>query len=238
MYRKNRLPNYGVFDEVRYFEPGSEAALATVDGVAVGLTICEDLWQPGAPASLEAERGARLILNPSGSPYLRGKGHDRELMFAERARAYGVPIAFCNLVGGQDELVFDGHSFVVGADGGAARPSPPVRARSLAVGGRRREGRRGSSRMLADLDEVYAALTVGLRDYVGKNGFQWVIVGLSGGIDSALVAVLAADALGSRPAHLRGDAVSPFERCDPGGRPDDRLETSEPSWSSWRSSRR
>ena len=93
MYRKNRLPNYGVFDEVRYFEPGSEAALATVDGVAVGLTICEDLWQPGAPASLEAERGARLILNPSGSPYLRGKGRDRELMFAERARATTVPCA-------------------------------------------------------------------------------------------------------------------------------------------------
>ncbi len=195
VYRKNRLPNYGVFDEVRYFEPGSEAALATVDGVAVGLTVCEDLWQPGAPASLEAERGARLILNPSGSPYLRGKGHDRELMFAERARAYGVPIAFCNLVGGQDELVFDGHSLIVDAQGTvvararqfeqelliwelAGAPPPPP------------------SPPLSDLDEVYAALTLGVRDYTRKNGFERVAVGLSGGIDSALVALLAADALG------------------------------------------
>jgi NAD+ synthase (glutamine-hydrolysing) len=194
VYRKNRLPNYGVFDEVRYFEPGSEAALATVDGVAVGLTICEDLWQPGAPASLEAERGARLILNPSGSPYLRGKGHDRELMFAERARAYGVPIAFCNLVGGQDELVFDGHSFVVDPSGEILARSKQFEPDLLVweLGG-------GPSRIqppLDDLDEIYAALTLGLRDYVRKNGFREVIVGLSGGIDSALVAVLAADAVG------------------------------------------
>jgi NAD+ synthase (glutamine-hydrolysing) len=195
VYRKNRLPNYGVFDEVRYFEPGSEPAIAVVDGVALGLTVCEDLWQPGPPASLEVERGARLILNPSGSPYLRGKGADRERMFAERAREYGVPIAFCNLVGGQDELVFDGHSFVVDANGAVVArarqfeqdlliweldgaPPPPARA------------------PLSDLDEVYAALRLGVGDYTRKNGFERVAVGLSGGIDSALVALLAADALG------------------------------------------
>ena len=139
VYRKNRLPNYGVFDEVRYFEPGSEPMVVEIAGVAVGLTICEDLWEPGPPASSEAESGARLIVNPSGSPYLRGKGADRERMFAERARAYGVPIAFCNLVGGQDELVFDGHSFVVGADGELLARAPQFRESLLLweLGGQR-----------------------------------------------------------------------------------------------------
>ncbi len=195
IYRKNRLPNYGVFDEVRYFEPGLEPLVCELGGHAVGLTICEDLWEPGPPGSLEVEGGAELIVNASGSPYLRGKGADREAMFAERARAYGVPIAFCNLVGGQDELVFDGHSFVVGADGellARARQFEPDLLLWEAGGAAAR-----IEPMLADLDEVYAALTVGLRDYVGKNGFQRALVGLSGGIDSALVAVLAADALGA-----------------------------------------
>ena len=117
-------------------------------------------------------------------------------MFAERARAYGVPIAFCNLVGGQDELVFDGHSFVVDAAGETVRPRPPVRRRPAALGARwRRRG--GSSEPLDDLDEVYAALVLGVRDYTRKNGFERALVGLSGGIDSALVALVAADALGA-----------------------------------------
>jgi NAD+ synthase (glutamine-hydrolysing) len=194
VHRKNRLPNYGVFDEVRYFEPGAEPTVIEVGGVRVGLTICEDMWEPGPPASLEAERGAELIINASGSPYLRGKGADREEMFAERARSLGVPVAFCNLVGGQDELVFDGHSFVVDAEGrtvvrgaqfepdlllwevGAAAAAEPAPA-------------------LDDLDEVYGALVLGVRDYVRKNGFERALVGLSGGIDSALVALIAADAL-------------------------------------------
>jgi len=195
VYRKNRLPNYGVFDEVRHFQPGEQPGLASIDGITLGLTICEDLWEPGPPASSEVDRGAQLIVNPSGSPYLRGKGRERERMFAERARAYGVPIAFCNLVGGQDELVFDGHSLVVDSDGsvlarglqfepdlllwelGGSAPQPPA--------------------PLDDLAEVYAALTLGLGDYARKNGFERVAVGLSGGIDSALVALLAADALGA-----------------------------------------
>jgi NAD+ synthase (glutamine-hydrolysing) len=195
IYRKNRLPNYGVFDEVRYFEPGSGPAMVEVAGARIGLTICEDLWEPGPPGSLEAEQGAQLIINPSGSPYLQGKGSDRETMFAERARAYGVPIAFCNLVGGQDELVFDGHSFVVDAGGTvvarARQFEPDLLLWEL--------GGDGPSRVeptLDETDEVYAALTLGVRDYVRKNGFERALVGLSGGIDSALVAMIAADALG------------------------------------------
>ena len=194
VYRKNRLPNYGVFDEVRYFEPGSGSLVIDVDGVPVGVTICEDVWEPGPPALDEAEAGARLIVNPSGSPYLRGKGADRERMFAERARAYGVPLAFCNLVGGQDELVFDGHSFVVDAGGGivarAKQFEPDLLVWDLADGPGRIET------PLGDHDEVYAALVLGVRDYARKNGFERALVGLSGGVDSALVAQIAADALG------------------------------------------
>src|SRR5262245_11918591 len=195
VYRKNRLPNYGVFDEVRYFEPGSEPLVREIDGVRVGLTICEDLWEEGPPGSLEADAGARLIVNASGSPYLRGKGADREQMFAARARAYGVPIAFCNLVGGQDELVFDGHSFVVDATGEVIARAKQFEEDLLVyeLGGD--AGR--LEQPLRDLDEVRAALTLGVRDYVRKNGFERALVGLSGGIDSALVALIAADALGA-----------------------------------------
>ena len=194
IYRKSRLPNYGVFDEVRYFRPGDEPVLCEVAGVRIGLTICEDLWVEGPPAAAEVESGARLVLNPSGSPYLRGKGPEREELLAGRARALGVPIAFCNLVGGQDELVFDGHSFVVDPAGEVV-----ARARQFDedlliwdLGG-------ATARIeppLADLDEVYAALELGLRDYLRKNGFERALIGLSGGIDSALVALIAADALG------------------------------------------
>jgi NAD+ synthase (glutamine-hydrolysing) len=195
VYRKNRLPNYGVFDEVRYFEPGSGPELIEIQGVRVGLTICEDLWEPGPPASLEAEGGAQLIVNPSGSPYLRGKGADRERMFGARARAYGVPIVFCNLVGGQDELVFDGHSFVVDESGAVVARARQFEPDLLVweLGGE--PGR--ISEPLGDLDEVYGALVLGVRDYVRKNGFKRALVGLSGGIDSALVALVAADALGA-----------------------------------------
>ncbi len=195
VYRKNRLPNYGVFDEVRYFEPGGEPLVREIAGVTVGLTICEDLWEEGPPAALEAGAGARLIVNSSGSPYLRGKGIDRELMFAERARAYGVPIAFCNLVGGQDELVFDGHSFVVDAAGEVVARTRQFEQDLLVweLGDRRAR----VEAPLADRDEVYAALTLGVRDYTRKNGFERVLVGLSGGIDSALVAMIAADAVGA-----------------------------------------
>jgi NAD+ synthase (glutamine-hydrolysing) len=195
VYRKIRLPNYAVFDEQRYFIPGSEPATIEVGGERVGLTICEDCWVEGPPASTEAAQGAGLIANPSGSPYHRGKGREREQLFAGLARAYGASLAFCNLVGGQDELVFDGQSLLLDPEGAVvARAAqfeeellvcelPP--ASPCPVAG-----------ALPDLAEVYAALVLGLRDYVRKNGFRHVGLALSGGIDSALVALLAVDAVG------------------------------------------
>ncbi len=199
VYRKNRLPNYAVFDEQRYFIPGCEPATIEVAGTRVGLTVCEDCWVEGPPASAEAAAGAELIANPSGSPYHRGKGREREAMFAERSRAYGASFAFCNLVGGQDELVFDGHSFVTDRDGEVIARAAQFEEELLvceipSAGG-------GSlATPLPDLAEVYMALVLGLRDYVSKNGFRHVGVALSGGIDSALVAMLAADAVG--PEHV------------------------------------
>ncbi len=195
VYRKNRLPNYSVFDEQRYFLPGAEPATIELAGTRIGLTVCEDVWAPGPPAQSEAADGATLIANPSGSPYHRGKGREREAMLAERARAYGAAFAFCNLVGGQDELVFDGHSFLIDAEGTVLTRAAQFEEELLVcevpspAPGDLREP-------LPDLAEVYAALTLGLRDYVRKNGFRHVGVALSGGIDSALVALLAADALG------------------------------------------
>ena len=196
VYRKNRLPNYAVFDEQRYFLPGDQPATVEVAGEQVGLTICEDVWAPGPPASSEAAAGARLIANPSGSPYHRGKGREREAMFAERARAYGASFAFCNLVGGQDELVFDGHSLVVDAEGTVIARAAQFEE-ELLVCEIPSPGPGNPGEPLSDLAEVYAALTLGLRDYVLKNGFRHVGVALSGGIDSALVAQLAVDALGA-----------------------------------------
>ena len=199
VYRKNRLPNYAVFDEQRYFLAGAEPATVEVSGRLVGLTICEDVWAPGPPASSEAAAGASLIANPSGSPYHRGKGREREAMLAERARAYGAHFAFCNLVGGQDELVFDGHSFVVDPEGNViARATQFEQELLICEIPSPAPGRLAEP--LPDLAEVYAALTLGLRDYVLKNGFRHVGVALSGGIDSALVALLAVDALG--PGHV------------------------------------
>ncbi|MGH2904001.1 MAG: NAD+ synthase, partial [Solirubrobacteraceae bacterium] len=237
IYRKVHLPNYGVFDERRYFQPGSSGATIKVGEQLVGLTVCEDLWLPGPPASQEAADGARLVVNISASPYHAGKGLEREQMFGRRAREDGIPIAFCGLVGGQDELLFDGHSFVVDHTGetlaraaqfeedlllcdldlDASRPSRG------AGDARERAAQRAtrakpplvvlpdqsptprpdavSPRLTAPIApaeaEIYAALMLGLRDYVGKNGFSHVVLGLSGGIDSALVACLAADSLGA-----------------------------------------
>jgi NAD+ synthase (glutamine-hydrolysing) len=246
IYRKVHLPNYGVFDERRYFQPGTSGAMIEVGGERIGLTVCEDIWLPGPPASEEAADGARLIVNISASPYHAGKGAERERMFAERAREDGVPIAFCGLVGGQDELLFDGHSFVVDHTGAtlaraaqfeedlllcdldldpdldvagpndldpddldpdddrraarSTRPplavlpglSPTPRADALSP--------HLSEPLAPEEAEIYTALMLGLRDYVEKNGFSHVVLGLSGGIDSALVACLAADALGPERA--------------------------------------
>jgi NAD+ synthase (glutamine-hydrolysing) len=196
VYRKNRLPNYAVFDEQRYFVPGAEPMSIAVAGLEVGLTICEDVWMPGSPAQAEAEAGAQLIANPSGSPYHRGKGREREAMFAERSRAYGSYFAFCNLVGGQDELIFDGQSLVTAPDGSVIARAAQFEE-ELLVCEVPHSGPGPLAQPLPDLDEVYEALTLGLRDYVGKNGFKHVGLALSGGIDSALVATVAADAVGA-----------------------------------------
>jgi NAD+ synthase (glutamine-hydrolysing) len=222
IYRKVHLPNYGVFDEQRYFTAGHGGATIDVGGCRVGLTVCEDLWLPGPPAAEEAQAGARLIVNISASPYHAGKGLEREQLFAQRAREHNVHIAFCGLVGGQDELVFDGHSFVLDRSGETiARgvqfeeellvcdlnltahtiaPSDPPRGSSDPPRGSSDPPRAPSdppSAPLAPVEaEVYGALCLGLRDYVEKNGFTHVVLGLSGGIDSALVACIAADALG------------------------------------------
>ncbi len=199
VYRKNRLPNYAVFDEQRYFVPGTEPVTVEVAGAKVGLTICEDCWIEGPPASAEVAVGAELIANPSGSPYHRGKGRQREEMFVALARAYGAHFAFCNLVGGQDELVFDGQSFVIDPGGTViARASQFVE--ELLVCEVPSPAPSRLPEPLPDLDEVYEALVLGLRDYVHKNGFRHVGIALSGGIDSALVAMLAADAIG--PEHV------------------------------------
>jgi NAD+ synthase (glutamine-hydrolysing) len=225
VYRKCDLPNYGVFDERRYFEPGTEPALIEVDGVPIGLTVCEDIWHPGFPEREEAAAGARLVVNASASPYHRGKGRGREGMVADRARSYGVAFALCNAVGGQDELVFDGGSAVIAADGQvlarAAQFEPEILVCDLLVpagGGTDGAPSAGRVRTLARFTsgsdrsesleprlaepisseeaEVYSALELGLRDYVEKNGFEHVVVALSGGIDSALVSLIAVDALG------------------------------------------
>jgi NAD+ synthase (glutamine-hydrolysing) len=195
VYRKNRLPNYAVFDEQRYFVPGTDPLTVDVGGFEVGLTICEDCWVSGPPGQTEAEEGAKLIANPSGSPYHRGKGREREVMFAERAREYGAYFAFCNLVGGQDELVFDGQSLLIGPGGELLARAAQFKEELLVceVPG---DAPGPLAEPLAEIDEVYGALQTGLHDYVVKNGFRHVGVALSGGIDSALVAMLAADAVG------------------------------------------
>ncbi len=209
VYRKVHLPNYGVFDEQRYFVAGHAGAVIEVGGQPVGLTVCEDLWRPGVggdPVPEEAASGARLIVNISASPYHAGKGLERERLFAQRAREHGLHIAFCALVGGQDELVFDGHSFVLDPTGAtiarAAQFEEDLLVCELDLAASAAPAARAQSRALpapiAPAEaEIYAALCLGLRDYVRKNGFQCVVLGLSGGIDSALVGCLAVDALGA-----------------------------------------
>jgi NAD+ synthase (glutamine-hydrolysing) len=239
VYRKIYLPNYGVFDEQRYFQSGAEAGIFELNGVPIGVSICEDIWEPGPPAMTEALAGAHIIVNLSASPYRAGYGHQRERMLVQRAVDNLAAVVLVNTVGGQDELVFDGHSLAIDQDGriiarcpqfeecltlctidprevasarlrdtrhrvnvrrqkrvaGVAEP-PVVHLASLEVpGGGDMVG--GSVATLLDPEpEVYAALRIGLRDYVEKNGFEHVVLALSGGIDSALVALVAADALG------------------------------------------
>jgi len=198
LYRKRLLPNYGVFDEERYFMPGEGPLVVTVAGRRLGLTVCEDVWRPG-PAADTARAGAELLVNLSASPFHVGKAEDREAMLAERARANGLPLAVCNAVGGQDELVFDGHSVAVGADGGVLARAPGFEEHLLVVD--LGPGGGDSVPFEQPLEQMRQALTLALRDYAHKNGFRDVVLGLSGGIDSALVATLAVDALGPEHVH-------------------------------------
>jgi NAD+ synthase (glutamine-hydrolysing) len=239
IYRKRFLPNYGVFDEDRYFAPARDLLLLELGGTLVGPTICEDMWQPGAPATDLALAGAQLLTNISASPFHVCRDREREEMFATRARDNACFVAFCNAVGGQDELIFDGHSFVLDEEGHVLARAPGFEEALLvvdidpadAVGRRLRDVRR---RALArergsvpdpplvelgpldekrepvapllvaprgELEQMRLALELGLRDYVEKNGFREVVIGVSGGIDSALTAALAVEALGADRVH-------------------------------------
>jgi NAD+ synthase (glutamine-hydrolysing) len=234
MYRKQFLPNYGVFDEDRYFQAGRELVLLRCGETLVGPTVCEDIWQPGPPATDLALAGAHIVANISASPFHLGKGAEREEMLATRARDNSCWIAFVNAVGAQDELIFDGHSLVLDEEGRIVARAPSFEEALLivdvdsttAVGRRLRDARRRAlarARLempnppvidipdresrgelakpvvappLDELEQMRLALELGLRDYVEKNGFREVVLGVSGGIDSALTAALAAEALG------------------------------------------
>ena len=201
IYHKILLPNYGVFDEDRYFAQGKNPGrLWEIGGVVTGVSVCEDIWSASGPPAEQARAGARILLNINASPFHRGKAADREHMLAERARGAGVPVVYLNLVGGQDELVFDGASLVLAADGTVVHRSPqfeedlfvvdvPLAGEAVADG--------SPTPLLSSTEEVYKALVTGLGDYVRKNGFSQVVIGLSGGIDSALTATIAVDALGA-----------------------------------------
>jgi NAD+ synthase (glutamine-hydrolysing) len=241
VYRKRFLPNYGVFDEDRYFASGRDLILLEHGKTLVGPTVCEDMWQPGPPATDLALAGAELLVNISASPFYVGRDREREEMFVTRARDNSCFVAFCNTVGGQDELIFDGHSVVLDDEGTVIARAPgfeeallladvepkevigrrlrDVRRRALA---REREeippveiihvGARGPSQngskvrvevvpFVDEIEQMRLALELGLHDYVDKNGFRDVVVGVSGGIDSAVTATLAAEALGTERVH-------------------------------------
>jgi NAD+ synthase (glutamine-hydrolysing) len=266
LVRKRFLPNYGVFDEFRYFAPGDGLTLFEHGETLFGVTICEDMWQPGPPATDLALAGAQLIVNISASPFHLLRDREREEMFRTRARDNATFVAFCNTVGGQDELIFDGHSLVIDDEGTVVARGPgfeelllvvdvdppSVVARRLTDTRRRAlaqdRGELGPvetihvgelheqsdsapatlTPMCDDLEQMRLALKLGLNDYVRKNGFREVVVGVSGGIDSALVAALAVEALGRERVHCvsmpsryssegtRGDArkLAEYLGCD------------------------
>ena len=238
VYHKTYLPNYGVFDDYRYFKAGETAPIFQLGDVLIGVNICEDIWYPGGPTQVQALAGAHIIVNVSASPYHSAKGGDRERMLATRAEDNAVVLAYVNLVGGQDELVFDGDSLVFDERGRliargkvfeeelifADINTEKVFRERLHDPRRRQErmavvsaGMRSEKIILAEkyeakshekiesaiasrlskAEEIYKALVLGTRDYVRKNGFERVVIGLSGGVDSALVACIAADALGA-----------------------------------------
>ncbi|MFQ5756245.1 MAG: NAD+ synthase [Acidiferrobacterales bacterium] len=200
-YLKQLLPNYGVFDEKRYFAPGNKPCVIDIHGVPVGVTICEDVWQAG-PVEQSANAGAGVVVNLNGSPYHVNKIEERIENVAQRARAASVPIIYVNLVGGQDELVFDGESFVVDATGVLTQRAVPFEEQLLAVdintSARPMTPVAGTIEpQLGQIESVYRALVLGVRDYIDKNDFPGVVLGLSGGIDSGLTLAIAVDAIGA-----------------------------------------
>ena len=200
LYFKHALPNYSVFDEKRYFAAGSVPAVFEVDGYVIGLSICEDIWE-SRPTRLAVQAGAQLILNLNASPFHHSKGEEREAVVRQRARENGVPVLYVNLVGGQDELVFDGSSFSMAADGEVMSRAPAYQEALLPVqlqltGGGMQVLPGEVTPWLSGEASVYQGLVTGVRDYIGKNGFPGAIIGLSGGIDSALTLAIAVDALG------------------------------------------
>ena len=200
-YAKHHLPNYGVFDEYRYFVPGDAPCVVDVAGTRVAVMICEDLWQEGGPVAWAGDAGADLLVVINGSPYERDKDDTRLDLCAGRAREAQLPLAYVNLVGGQDELVFDGDSLVVDADGTVLARAAQFARQVLVVDVGGEADHQPSDPRLTDTEEVYRALVCGLGDYVRKNGFASVVLGLSGGIDSALTAAIAVDALGADAVH-------------------------------------
>jgi NAD+ synthase (glutamine-hydrolysing) len=198
-YIKHHLPNYGVFDEYRYFVPGTDNCSFEVEGVKVSLAICEDIWQDGGPVSQIAQLKSDLLIVINGSPYEYGKDDTRLQLVQKRAKEVNAALAYVNMVGGQDELVFDGDSIVVNKDGSVANRASQFVEEIILF--EVEKGKNIESSMVRkrsnDLEEVYQALVVGLRDYVLKNNLESVVLGLSGGIDSALVAAIAVDALGA-----------------------------------------
>ncbi len=204
-HRKSCLPNYQVFDEKRYFSPGHLPTVVEFDGNRLGILICEDIWEP-APALAAKAAGAELLLIPNASPYELRKQVERERIVAARVHEVGLPVVYTNLLGGQDELVFDGNSFVTDATGQLVMRAPGFEEGLFCV----EFEHRGAALLpvpgtvapaLSDEASAYNALVLGVRDYVGKHGFPGVVMGLSGGIDSALTLAVAVDALGSQRVH-------------------------------------
>ena len=215
-YIKHHLPNYGVFDEYRNFVPGNHSLVIRVSGVDIGIAICEDIWKSGGPVAELAKRNIGLLLVPNGSPYEIDKNDARLALVQQRAIEVGAPLAYVNMTGGQDDLVFDGDTIVVGKTGEVIARAPQFEEGlmivdlDVALGSsdpdllvsnpaipKYKKMQSGIARRLGQSEEIWQGLVLGLKDYVEKNNFKSVLIGLSGGIDSALVAALAADAVGA-----------------------------------------
>ena len=201
VYRKQHLPNYSVFDEQRYFTAGTEACVVRIREVPVGITVCEDIWEAG-PAAQATAAGAQLLINLNASPFHAGKHDERERLLTRRAQQAGIPMMYVNLVGGQDELVFDGASFVVDRAGQVTTLAPTCESGLYPVDFHVADGvtpvAGDCAPRLQDVAAIYQVLVLGVRDYIDKNHFSGAVLGLSGGVDSALTLALAVDAIGAQ----------------------------------------